>query len=284
MEAILADLGLAPSEAGRLRDLPAAHMLDILTRVTPRATGVAYGPVADGTDIPADPEAVIADGSAAGIPLLVGTNLEEYKFYRRMDRAVESLTDEALLARLVEPRTTAEARDNATVDPAEALALYRRERASHGESTAAPELWFAIMTDRRFRVPSMRLAELHAAHTSATYTYLFAWKSPGWEGKLGAGHEVNTPFVFGTLDAPDSQDLVPVGSPVGDLPTQMQDAWIAFARTGNPETAALAGWQPYTVARRTTMLLGPTCGSVDAPFEGERRLWDARVPTGSTPL
>jgi para-nitrobenzyl esterase len=103
MEAILADLGLAPSEAGRLRDLPAAHMLDILTRVTPRATGVAYGPVADGTDIPADPEAVIADGSAAGIPLLVGTNLEEYKFFRRMDGAVESLTDETLLARLADP-------------------------------------------------------------------------------------------------------------------------------------------------------------------------------------
>src|SRR5262245_24166000 len=82
MEAILADLGLAPSEAGRLCNLPAAQLLDIQTRVTPRAAGVAYGPVADGTDVPSDPEAVIAGGSAAGIPLLVGTNLEEYKFFR----------------------------------------------------------------------------------------------------------------------------------------------------------------------------------------------------------
>ena len=260
MEAILADLGLAPSEAGRLRDLPAAQLLDIQTRVTPRSAGVAYGPVADGTDIPADPEAVIAGGSAAGIPLLVGTNLEEYKFFRRMDSAVEHLTDETLLARLADPRTTAEARDNATVDPAEAVALYRRERASRGESTAAPELWFAIMTDRRFRVPSMRLAELHAAHTPATYAYLFTWKSPGWDGKLGAGHEVNTPFVFGTLDAPDSRGPGPAGSPGRRLPTQMQDAWIAFARTGQPADSALPDWQPYTAARRSTMLLGTTCG------------------------
>ncbi len=280
--AILADLGLPPSEAGRLRDLPAAQLLDIQTRVTPRAGGIAYGPVADGTDVPADPEAFIAGGSAAGIPLLVGTNLEEYKFFRQMDSAVEHLTDETLVARLADPRTTAQAGDNATVDPAEAVALYRRERASRGESTAAPELWFAIMTDRRFRVPSMRLAELHAAHTSATFTHLFTWRSPGWDGKLGAGHEVNTPFVFGTLDAPDSQDLVPAGSPVGDLPTQMQDAWIAFARTSDPQTATLAGWEPYTAARRTTMLLGPTCGPVEAPFEAERRLWDARAPAGST--
>jgi hypothetical protein len=85
------------------------------------------------------------------------------------------------------------------------------------------------------------------------------------------------------LDAPDSQDLVPAGSPVGELPTQMQDAWIAFARTGNPETPALAGWQPYTAARRTTMRLGPTCGPIEAPFEAERRLWDARAPAGSAP-
>jgi para-nitrobenzyl esterase len=283
METILADLGLAPSEAGRLRDLPAAQLLDVQTRVTPRAGGIAYGPVADGADVPADPEAFIARGSAAGIPLLVGTNLEEYKFFRRMDGAVEHLTDETLLARLADPRTTLEAGDNAAVDPAEAVALYRRERASRGESTAAPELWFAIMTDRRFRAPSMRLAELHAAHTSATFTHIFTWTSPGWDGKLGAGHEVNTPFVFGTLDAPDSQDLVPAGSPVGDLPTQMQDAWIAFARTGNPQTPALAGWQPYTAAGRSTMLLGAACGSVKAPFEAERRLWDTRVPAGSAP-
>jgi hypothetical protein len=67
-----------------------------------------------------------------------------------MDSAVETLTDETLRARLANSRTTAGARDPATVDPAEAIALYRRERASCGESTVARELWFAIMTDRHF--------------------------------------------------------------------------------------------------------------------------------------
>src|SRR5262249_31158559 len=104
MEAILADVGLAPGWAGRLRGLPAAQLLDIQTRVTPRAAGIAYGPVADIANIPSDPEAVIASGSAAGIPLLVGTTLEEQKFFRRMDGAVGNLTDEALLARLADPR------------------------------------------------------------------------------------------------------------------------------------------------------------------------------------
>jgi para-nitrobenzyl esterase len=277
MEAILADVGLAPSEAGRLRDLPAAQLLDIQTRLTPRSGGVAYGPVADGTDLPSDPETAIAGGSAAGIPLLIGTNLEEYKFFRRMDGPVESLTDETLLARLEDPRTTAEARDRSSVDPAEAVALYRSERASRGESTLAPELWFAIMTDRHFRVPSMRIAEFHAALTPATFTYLFTWKSPGWDGKRGASHEVNTPFVFGTYDIPEVSGTVTPSTEVDRLSQQMQDAWIAFARTGSPQTPALAGWQPYTCGRRSTMVLGSSCRLVDAPFEAERRLWDARV-------
>jgi para-nitrobenzyl esterase len=154
-----------------------------------------------------------------------------------------------------------------------------RERASRGESTVSPELWFAIMTDRRFRVPSMRVAELHAAHTPATYAYLFTWKSSGWDGKRGASHEVNTPLVFGTYDIPEVSGTVTPSTEVERLSQQMQDAWIAFARTGNPQTSALAGWQPYTSGRRSTMLLGSSCGPVDAPFDADRRLWDARVHT-----
>jgi para-nitrobenzyl esterase len=176
----------------------------------------------------------------------------------------------------------AQAGDDARFDPAEAVALHRSERAARGESTAATDLWLAMMTERRFRVPTMRLAELHAAHTSETYAYLFTWKSPGWDGRLGAGHVVDVPFVLGTLDAPDAQDLVPAGSPVGTLSEQMQDAWIAFARTGRPQTPGLPTWEPYDATCRSTMLLGSTCASVDAPNEPERRFWADRARTAAT--
>jgi para-nitrobenzyl esterase len=284
MQSILADVGLAPPEAGQLRDLPATQLLDLQTRVTPRARGVFYRPVADGTVLPTDPLAAIAAGSAAGIPLLVGTNLEEHKFFRRLDPEGEQLTDDGVLARLADPRMNAQAGDEAQFDPAEAVAVYHHARAARGESLAALDVWFAIMSDRRFRVPAMRLAELQAAHTPQTYAYLFTWPSPAWNGQLGAGHVVEVPFVFGTVDAPeapDARDLVPAGADVGLLPTQMQDAWVAFARTGHPQTPALPDWAPYTARRRRTMLLGTRCVAVDAPREAERHFWAAHTAAPS---
>ncbi len=277
MAAILADVGIAPREARRLRDLPADQLLEVQTRVTPRAGGVAYGPVVDGSEIPADPLAAIAAGSAAGIPLLIGTNAEEWKFFRRLEPEGEGLTDEGLLARLTEPPPNARIVDEAPFDPAEVVAVYRWARAGRGEGSTAHDLWIAIMSDRRFRMPAMRLAARHAAHTPQTYAYLFTWRSPAWDGLLGAGHVVEVPFVFGTFDAPSARDLVPADAAVGDLSARMQDAWLAFARTGNPATAALPDWEPDTAARRCTMLLGMTSGPVDAPFETERRFWADRA-------
>jgi len=58
------------------------------------------------------------------------------------------------------------------------------------------------------------------------------------------------------------------------LATEMQDAWLAFARHGDPSCASLGAWPGYTGARRATTLLGETSRVADAPFEEERRAWD----------
>jgi para-nitrobenzyl esterase len=277
--AVLADLSLAPDDAGELRELPAAQLLDVQTRVAPRSGGVAFRPVADGSELPTAPYAEIAAGSAAGIPLLVGTNLEDRKFQRRLDPTVDGLTDDALLARLGDAGRNTDGAESARFEPAEAVATYRTARAARGQSTTAEELWFAILSDRVSRVPSMRPAELHAQRTTDTYAYLFTRRSPVWNGRLGAGYCVELPFVFGVSDdIPDARGFVTPSAEVERLSHQMQDAWVAFARTGNPCTAALNNWQPYTAARRTTMVLDTECRAVDAPYETERRLWaDARV-------
>ena len=136
------------------------------------------------------------------------------------------------------------------------------------------ELWFAIETDRWFRIPATRLAEQHAAHQPATYAYLFTWKSPALGGMLGSCHALDIPFVFGCVEDRLVQRFVGVHPAVSGISRRMQDAWLAFARTGAPSSPELGDWPCYDAARRATMLLGEECRVEDAPFESERAFWD----------
>ena len=54
----------------------------------------------------------------------------------------------------------------------------------------------------------------------------------------------------------------------------MQDAWLGFARGGEPTHAGLGDWPRYERGRRATMTLGAECAPVDAPAEVERAFWD----------
>jgi len=59
------------------------------------------------------------------------------------------------------------------------------------------------------------------------------------------------------------------------LAVQMQDAWLAFARSGDPGCASAGTWTGYTEARRPTMVFGANTKLEDAPRDQERRAWDA---------
>ena len=54
----------------------------------------------------------------------------------------------------------------------------------------------------------------------------------------------------------------------------VSNAWLAFAKTGNPNHEGIAYWPQYTKEARSTMLLGKECHVVDAPFESTRKLFD----------
>jgi para-nitrobenzyl esterase len=275
MRHLLAEAGLTPAQAGQLRDMPATALLDLQQRVTPRTGGVFYQPVADGELIPADPFAAVAAGASRGIPLLCGTNLDETKFHRAIDPAIDTLDEGGLLARCHSIWPTAGQAEYA-------IEAYRTARQARGADASPPELWFAIANDHRYRAPLMRQAELHAAHTPQTYAYLFAWRSPARGGRLGAAHGMEMPFVFGRLEAPRLGPLTGPNTAVQRLSGHMMDAWIAFARTGHPATEALPAWPAYTADRRATMVFDEPVTVVDAPLEAERAVWASYAFTGGT--
>lgn len=142
------------------------------------------------------------------------------------------------------------------------LATYR---AAHPDASVG-ELLSAVHGDWYFRMPALRLADAHAPHPAATYMYEFAWRSPQFDGRLGACHGLDVAFVFDTLG---NGTEPPLGTdPPQQLADAMHAAWVAFATTGDP------GWPRYAVGHRATLRFDATSEVVYDPRPAERELWE----------
>jgi para-nitrobenzyl esterase len=130
-----------------------------------------------------------------------------------------------------------------------------------------------------FRMPALRLVEAQCRNHQPAYNYLFTWKSPVMGGVLGACHVLEIGFVFGNYDGA----FCGSGPDAGTLSRKIQDAWIAFARTGNPSCESIGTWLPYGNSR-TAMILDKRCRLEDAPYEEERSIWDTFEMLFTTPI
>jgi len=233
--------------------------------------GMAYQPVIDGAVMPRAAIEMVTEGASPDVAIMAGSTLEEWKLFAPMDPGIHKL-DRAGLAARYSRRITPEAADALIGD-------YEKARASRGASNAPAELFSALETDRVFRIPAVRLAEVHAKRRGRIHNYLFTWPSPAAGGLLGSCHALELGFVFGTNHLPGMPQFAGTGPVVERLATEMQDAWLAFARSGDPSCEKLGEWPQYNASRRATMILGETSKVDDAPYDGERRAWDA-IPTG----
>ncbi|HXZ85923.1 MAG TPA: carboxylesterase/lipase family protein [Myxococcota bacterium] len=225
--------------------------------------GMPLQPVIDGEVQPRLALESVARGSAAGVALMLGTTLEEWKLFVFADPSNLQLSDAQLLARY-ERRMGGAA--GGVVD------AYHKARSERSAPPGATELWSALETDRIFRLPALRLAEEQARHDARVYSYLFTWRSPMFGGMLGACHALELGFAFGTYADPGMADFSGQGPKADALSAQMMDAWLAFARSGDPSTPALR-WPRYTSEQRATCVFGEETAVANAPFDEERRAW-----------
>src|ERR1700730_15693322 len=65
----------------------------------------------------------------------------------------------------------------------------------------------------------------------ATYMYEFEWQPPTFDGRLGACHALEMPFVFDNLDKQGFAGLAGTNPPQ-QIADAMHSAWVAFATSG----------------------------------------------------
>jgi para-nitrobenzyl esterase len=262
-EQLLAHLDIKPDELSKLQELPHDQLLHGLRTMT-TANGLGLGnamrlaPVVDGSYFPRHPFVPDASPTSANVPVMVGSNKDEAALFLAADPRRRRLEDHELIERLqplLRERTD------------EILAVYRRTR----PNDTPWELLIGISSERT-RLASILLAERKAALGAApAYMYLFTWEGNFKGNLLKSAHAMEIPFVFGhpdispmTGDSPERQELAGL----------MSDAWIAFARTGNPNHSGIPAWPAYDAEARATMLFNVPSRVEDDPRREERLAWD----------
>ena len=232
-EAVLTELAMSKPDMSRLAETRAVDLVAALDRAGAklRASGAmaAIGPVANGRFLPADNSLAPEIGT---IPMIIGSNATE-STVSLSDTTVETMNFPDLAQRL----------EKAFPGHGQTLLdVYRRAR----PNARPADIWASAGSWRFARAGSIRQIEqrLTLGGNAPTYRYEFAWETPALDGRPRAYHCSELPFVFNNVDrTPASAAGGPQAVALGQ---RMADAWIAFARSGNPNHEGIPSWEPVS--------------------------------------
>ncbi|HEY9217436.1 MAG TPA: carboxylesterase family protein, partial [Phenylobacterium sp.] len=253
-------LGVAPGDVGKLASLP-TEMVSRATREVPGDAMRTFAPVVDGTALPRDPFYPDAPAQSADVPVLIGTNKDESTLFLVADPRFGEFTEADL-----ERRSKAAAGDKAERLVAALRGAYPDYSPTH--------LISALQTATGMWLGSIQLAERKAAQKAApVYMYQLTWETPVSRGRLKCPHALEIPLVFDNVEK--ARNFVGRGEEPQTLAEQMSEAWLAFARTGDPNTAGLPRWPAYDAERRATMIFDTTSQVVEDPNADVRAILQA---------
>src|SRR5262249_30424589 len=144
-QAVLQKLDIDASHVLTLADVPAETLLTIQDEVDREWSGLeAFAPVIDGVTLPNHPLQLIAEGGNLHVPLLIGSNRDEWRLFT------------VLLGGDLEQ---VKADLSQTFG---AAARHVHEVYTKGRADNTPDLaWIDMQGDRVFRIPAIRQAEAH---------------------------------------------------------------------------------------------------------------------------
>jgi para-nitrobenzyl esterase len=223
-------------------------------------TGIAgFSPVMDGAILPHHPFDPVAPPESADVPVIISTTLEDAAL-----RLTNFNIDEAGLKAILNQRYGDK--------EGEILALYRQRYPQKSPFLIQAQ----VFTDAGFRRSAIIQAERKAALGKASaYMYLWNWESPGFGGKFGAVHGIDVAASFhGVRDT-----IMGVGSPGGKVMCdRLASAWVAFAKTGDPNNPQIPRWPSYDGATRATMVFDTDTRVENDPRSEIRKFWEQMPP------
>lgn len=267
---IVAELGLTPATIDQIQTLPYAQLLkastDVMRKHNPPPAGglpsfrrmadmLGLSPTLDPRILPAHPFDPQASALSEDVPMIVGTTLNEFVSGINHPE-YEQMTDAE-----VETRVRGMFGDKTP----QIMAAFR-ERTPRAKPF---DLWSHIAAST-VRENAIKQCKAKAALGNApAYLYWFTWQTPVLDGRPRAFHCSEIAFVFNNTDR--CENMTGGGPDASALGANVSDAWIEFARTGNPSHAGIPRWTAFSADTVPTMIFDNRTELVLNPDGGEQK-------------
>ncbi|TBL81504.1 carboxylesterase/lipase family protein [Paenibacillus thalictri] len=259
-ENLLNKLGIRQANVHAIRKTPLKQIMAAHFAVNRELGDVdldtlGFSPSVDGVIIPQHPFHPMASPVSPDIPVMIGSTRTEYTGLTT-DARLWQLDEEGLRTRIKE----------LLGDQSDAMIrLYRK----HNQGATPSDLFFLIQSDYRYNAATMKVAERRTAlGKGPVYLYYFTWESPVQGGQLKSPHNIEWPFAFDNVQL--CANLTGGGPEAISLADKVSEAWIAFARTGNPNTPKLPYWPRFNLEDRPTMVIDNVSKVVNDPLCEQR--------------
>lgn len=225
----------------------------------PRTSGTAsfaFAPTLDGVVLRGHVIDEVAAGRAASVPLLLCHTRDEIKLFAAMD-VLPDVDEPGLVTMMSMSHPDGQA----------ALEAYRK-----ADPSGTPNDWLvSFLSDQNFHMPDFRFADVRLRHDPRVWMARFSWESHAEGGKFGACHGIEIPFLF--YRPGETGAFLEGREPPLHLVHAIQDAWAAFARSGDPNCHALPEWPAYS-GERTVMALDDEPRLLYDPDAALHTVWD----------
>ena len=258
---LLAKLNVSKANVRELQKLPLPRIMAAYYAVVKDMAGMdqmtqGFSPTVDGKFIPHHPFHPAASAISADVPLMCGSTRTEMRMQLSRDAAAFSLNEADMQRRV---KTLVGANSESTIE------AYRKVN----EGASPSDLFFLIISDYTYGGPVMKIAERRAAlGKGPVHLYYFRWETPVEGGRLKSPHTIEIPFTFDNVKL--SERLTGGGAKAMALADKVSDAWIAFARTGDPNTPKLPHWPAFNATQRPTMVINDESKLVNDPIREQR--------------
>jgi para-nitrobenzyl esterase len=220
---ILQSTNPAEKDSRALLDLSADSLMKLQVKA---ASGVSatsfFGPVIDGVVIKNDPYQYAAGNKLPKIKALIGTNKTEASLFIAMDSRYKN-PDSLLLKEMF----------------GDDYPMVYKSYAEWSKTLSPGDAAVKTLTEYMYEMHSYRWAKALSQQGIPVWMYRFDYAA----GRLGPAHGAELAFIW-----------VNTSKEINELARSMHEAWVAFIKTGDPNTSSLPHWPNYNAASKQIMV------------------------------